>query len=317
MTFLSSSVFNLTLFFFSFFIAGPLPVLSQACKSSCGDLPIRYPFGTGPGCGDPRFQNFVTCKCDSPQGRERLVLTAASGSYTIQWIDYGNHIIYIQDPTISTCSCMQPSRGFALDWSAPFSFPENTVFALLGCSVTASPVFNNSFNNNFKKNNAPLCDVSGGPICSQIYACPAVVGLNLPLYSPASSCCVYSPVDLGPSFDMDLKKLQCESYTAVIDFDYRQLDAAKWKYGIALKYRFSVNNVYPLSCLQCENSNGVCGYVGSYNSFACNCPFGVTTSTDCSFQESFWSHGVKSNNIPRVFTGFIMYLVLELVILLN
>ncbi|XP_031488840.2 wall-associated receptor kinase-like 10 [Nymphaea colorata] len=298
-----------------FFLLFPARVLSQACQKSCGSIPIRYPFGTGPGCGDPRFQNFVTCNCNYEQGRrQELVLKTHSGTYPIQAIDYSNQVIHISDPSMSTCSCMQPSKGFGLDWDAPFSFVDNIVFALLGCSVTASPVFNNSFNSNFTKRNAPLCDASGEPICSQLYACPAVAGLNPPLYSPASSCCVYSPVDLGPSFDMDLDRLQCNSYTSIDNFNYQQLDATKWKYSISLKYKFSVNNAYPLVCMQCEKSNGVCGYTGSYNTFVCNCPAGFNTSTDCLFAESYWGHGFRI--LPQIWTG-IMLLLLGTVIMMD
>ncbi|RXH69853.1 hypothetical protein DVH24_007109 [Malus domestica] len=58
---------------------------------------------------------------------------------------------------------------------------------------------------------------------------------------------------------MDLEKLQCSSYSGFYSFNERESDPNSWKYGIALKYKFSVNNEYPSSCANCERSNGVCG----------------------------------------------------------
>lgn len=112
--------------------------------------------------------------------------------------------------------------------------------------------------------------------------------LNLPI----SSCCVYTPVDLGPSFQMDLEKLQCASYSGIYSFGGQEANPENWEYGIALNYKFNVYNDYPGSCSDCERSNGVCGYnSGAYNSFVCNCLSGVNSTTDCFFETPF--NGVK------------------------
>ncbi|KDP21253.1 hypothetical protein JCGZ_21724 [Jatropha curcas] len=260
--------------FISFIITLPSPISSQACKNSCGNIPIKYPFGTGLGCGDPRFQKYVTC-----DDQEKLSLLTHTGCYPINNIDYTNQVIYISDPSMSTCSCTQPSKGFGLDWDAPFSFQDDTVFTLLDCSTTSSPIFRNSNNGSI----VPQCDRTGAPICSFLYSCQAISRLSLPI----STCCVYTPVDLGPAFEMDLQKLQCSSYSGFYSFNGQEDNPENWKYGIALKYKFNVYNDYPSSCANCERSNGVCGYGGVYNSFVCNCPNGFNTTSDCFFGGSY------------------------------
>ncbi|KAK2636308.1 hypothetical protein Ddye_031100 [Dipteronia dyeriana] len=262
-------------------ISLPFLVSSQTCQRFCGKLPLKYPFGSSSGCGDPRFQNYVNCNQD------KLSLTTHTGCYPVTDIDYSNQVIYVSDPSMSTCACTQPSKGFGLNWDAPFSFHSDNVFTLLDCSVdSSSPIYNNNNNNSSA---VPLCDKNGAPICSFLYSCRAISIINLPI----STCCVYTPVDLGPAFDMDLKKLQCSSYSGFYSFSGQEDNPENWKYGIALKYKFNVYNDYPSSCVTCERSNGACGYAGDYNSFICNCPSGVNTTTDCYFETSF-------NNAPRL-----------------
>ncbi|MBA0798806.1 hypothetical protein Gohar_009364 [Gossypium harknessii] len=255
----------------------PSLVLSQACQRTCGNLPIKFPFGTGPGCGDPRFQQYVTCD------QQKLTLTTHTGNYPITNIDYSNQVIYISDPSMSTCGCSQPSKGFGLDWDAPFSFTDDNVFTLLDCSTTSSPIFRSNSYNVDNSSAVPLCDKQGAPICSYLYSCRAISMLNLPI----STCCIYTPVDLGPSFEFNLPKLQCSSYSAFYSFSGQESNPDNWKYGISLKYKFNVYNDYPNACADCEKSSGACGYTGSYNSFICNCPNGINTTSTCFFVSSF------------------------------
>ncbi|KAL4198595.1 hypothetical protein AMTRI_Chr03g46750 [Amborella trichopoda] len=197
----SSSSLGVFLFFFLALHSFPEKLLAQdqSCKSTCGNIHVQYPFGTGSGCGDLRFSPYLCCDED----KQQLLLTTHSG-----W-----------------------------DWIA-------------------------------------------------LYLCPAVAGIG----SPVSTCCIYSPVNLGPAFDMDLRKLNCNSYAAVYGFDAQRSDPGSWRYGVALKYRFNVENDYPEMCRSCERSNGACAFgVGTYHSFACSCPNGVNTSTDCFFPG--WSTG--------------------------
>ncbi|KAJ4961235.1 hypothetical protein NE237_021145 [Protea cynaroides] len=126
-----------------------------------------------------------------------------------------------------------------------------------------------------------LCDNNlDATICSLLYSCPDISSLNLPL---TSTCCVYTPMDLGLSFEIDLQKLQCNSYTAIYSFNGQESNPESWKYGVGLKSKFNVNNEYPRDCSDCERSNGVCGYKGPYNSFICSWIGGLITNTDCYF----------------------------------
>lgn len=129
------------------------PSHSQVCQRFCGDIQLRYPFGGGPGCGDPRFVKHVTCN------QRQLTFITHTGSYPVTNIDYDNEILYVSDPTMSTCFCTQPSKGFSLDWDAPFSFHDSSVFALLDCSLDSSPMYKGAINGNIT--NVPQCDNTG------------------------------------------------------------------------------------------------------------------------------------------------------------
>ncbi|CAA0834728.1 Putative membrane lipoprotein [Striga hermonthica] len=253
---------------------------SEPCGNKCGSLQIKYPFGTGPGCGDPHFQPYITC---NPQ-QQQLTLSTHTGCYPVTSIDYATQLLRIADPTMSTCTCTRPSRGFGLDWDAPFSFHHSTVFALLDCNnASFSSSSSSSADHHF-----PMCDMEGADICTFLYSCEAVGRLSLPV----SSCCVYAPVDLGPAFEMDLGKLGCGSYSAVYGYNGQQSNPQVWDYGIAINYKFNYANDYPGRCASCEKSNGVCGYdVGPAGTFLCNCPGGVNTSTDCYYGQSWSSTG--------------------------
>lgn len=256
------------------------PAHSQVCQRFCGDIPLRYPFGGGPGCGDPRFTKHVTCN------QKQLTFITHTGSYPVTNIDYNKQILYISDPTMSSCFCTQPSKGFSLDWDAPFSFDDSSVFALLDCSLDSSPIYKGAINGN--TSNVPQCDNAGTTLCSSLYSCQPISQLNVPI----NTCCVYAPVDLGPAFEMDLQKTQCKAYTAIYSFNDQETNPEAWKYGVALKYKFNVKNDYPVYCSNCERSNGACAYTGVYNTFVCNCPSGVNTTTDCYFQNS-WNSGLR------------------------
>ncbi|KAL2519463.1 putative membrane lipoprotein [Abeliophyllum distichum] len=269
-----------SIFLSSFLLIFPCLISSQTCQKSCGKIPIKYPFGTGPGCGDPHFQPYVTCN-----DQQQLTFTTHTGCYPIISIDYNHQIIYITDTSMSTCGCKLPSKGFSLDWNAPFSFSDDTIFALLDCSTSSSPIYKSITDD--KNSTFPLCDSKGDSICSLLYSCEAISRLSLPI----STCCVYTPVDLGPSFEMDLQKLQCTSYSAVYGFNGQEYNPQGWQYGVALKYKFNFDNDYPVICSSCEKSNGVCGY-NNAQQFLCNCPGGLNTTTDCFYGDS-WSHGSK------------------------
>lgn len=279
--------FSISLMFFPSFIS------SQTCQKTCGTQPIKYPFGTGLGCGDPHFQTYVNCNND------QLTFITKTGCYPITSIDYDNQVIYITDPSMSTCSCTQQSKGFSLDWNAPFSFHDDTVFALLDCSISSSPIYKSI--NSEKNSSLPLCDYQGTSVCDHLSSCQAISRLDIPI----STCCVYTPVDLGPSFDMNLEKLQCNSYSGLYGFSGQENNPENWKYGVALKYKFNFNNKYPTMCDQCEKSSGVCGYSGPSNLFSCNCPTGFNTTIEC-FNGQSWSSAFRLLPL-QIITFFAFY----------
>ncbi|CAL9214410.1 unnamed protein product [Arabidopsis halleri] len=286
----SSSSFFFFLFFF-FLLSSH--VSSQACQKTCGQIPIKYPLGTGSGCGDPRFTRYITCDPD----QQTLTLTTHTGCYPISSVDYAKQEIYVTDPSMSTCACTRPSHGFGLDWDAPFSFHDDTVFTLLDCSVDESPVFTPLSNGSGR---VSLCDRQSSSICTFLYSnCRAISLINLQV----STCCVYVPLDLGPSFEMDLNKLKCSSYSGFYNLGPGQESHPEnWNYGIALKYKFNVFDEYPGVCGGCERSNGACGFNTQTSSFVCNCPGGINTTSDC-----FFLYNSASILVPWFSREWVMY----------
>ncbi|KAH7675447.1 Wall-associated receptor kinase galacturonan-binding domain-containing protein [Dioscorea alata] len=288
----NTTIILLLLLFFFITLIIPSPSSSQSCKPFCGPLPLHFPFGSGPGCGHPSFNPHITCN----PSQQSLLFTTISGTYPITSIDYTNHLIFIQDPSMSTCSTSCSSPGFSLNSNAPFSFSDFSFFALLSCSSSSSIITTTT----------TLCDNS--PICTLLSSCPSLSS------SSPSSCCVYTPVTLGPAFQMNLKSMNCNSYTAVYSFNGDETNPAIWKYGIVLKYKFSVDDAYPYSCDSCEQSGGVCGFTISGDSsssssssyrFSCNCNGDMNTTTNCHFPS--WSHAVIFSS-PSSWTGLICWI---------
>ncbi|XP_041005755.1 uncharacterized protein LOC121250645 [Juglans microcarpa x Juglans regia] len=240
------------------------------CKGTCGSVQVKYPFGTGTGCGSPRFQPYVTCKSDEDQ----LVFTTHTGSYPITSISYTTSTLIISPSDMSTCISMrQCSSSLGVDWASPFQLGPST-FILISCTPPTSSL---------TLKGTPICDPSYSHLCASLYTCPAVVSLGLPLFPPTNSCCVYSPANLNGKGELDLRKLKCEGYASVLSLGMYPTDPSQWQYGVALKYVNGVldNNIIDTKCNACEMSGGVCGYAPPSNSFVCICKNGYNTSMDC------------------------------------
>ncbi|KAL2246616.1 UNVERIFIED_CONTAM: hypothetical protein Sindi_2513900 [Sesamum indicum] len=263
-----NSLLPVILFIYLHFIltmTKPTLTLEPACKTRCGTLDVKYPFGTGPGCGSPRFHPYVAC---SPDGTQ-LLLTTHTGSYPITSISYADSTLTISPPCMSNCTSMQPAPPkFGLDWAGPFQLGSST-FILLACSSST-----------IKGN--PICDPSSAYLCPSIYTCPGVVSLGLPLFPPTNSCCVYSPANLNSNVELDIRELKCAGYTSVVSLGDLPTNPGQWLYGVALKYTLGGLDSYNIapSCRACEMSGGVCGYSPPRNYFVCVCANGNTT-TDC------------------------------------
>lgn len=243
--------------------AHPIP-LNGTCHDTCGTIPIKFPFGSGFGCGHPDFARYIKCSSGT------LQFSTGTGVYTISTIDYPSSTVIVTDPFMSTCSSMQNSGSFSLDKASPFTITEDDIFVLLGCSTT-SPVFDL---------NEDLCvSGSGSRICRGLYSCNGVTGIGLPQNAPISTCCVYdSPSGLGSGYALDLPKLQCSSYTSIYGFGDDAGDPTKWEFGISLEYN---DSYYTDTCKDCEASGGLCGFAGLDQSFACICRNGLNTSNNC------------------------------------
>nr|XP_027099307.1 LEAF RUST 10 DISEASE-RESISTANCE LOCUS RECEPTOR-LIKE PROTEIN KINASE-like 2.7 [Coffea arabica] len=238
--------------------------INGTCHDTCGGVPIKFPFGSGFGCGHPHFARYIRCSSGV------LQFTTGTGIYTVSSIDYSSNTILVTDPLMSTCSSMQNSGSFILDRESPFSITTDNVFVLLGCSTT-SPVFDKR---------QDLCDTgSGSNICRGLYSCNAITGIGLVPSAPISTCCVYEPpIPLGSGYGLDLPKLQCSSYSSVIGFGGDEGNPMKWQYGIPLQFNGSY---YTESCKNCEDSGGSCGFSGFNQSFACICKNGMNTTINC------------------------------------
>ncbi|EXB29473.1 hypothetical protein L484_022145 [Morus notabilis] len=269
---------------------------AASCRSMCGSMQVKWPFGTGPGCGSPRFHPYVTCtttttisspspSSSSSTGRkesttETLMLTTHTGHYPITSISYDTYTITLTPPAMSTCSSMQPSpSNFGLDWPGPFQ-PGPSTFILLGCRPPTSSLS--------AANSSPLCDANSH-LCASLCTCPAVVSLGLPILPPTNTCCVYSPANLDDDDELDLKGMKCEGFASVVSLGDYATDPGRWEYGVALKYNGGVleSSVEETKCKSCEMSDGVCGYsTENHNedindSFVCVCKSGFNTTTDC------------------------------------
>ncbi|KAL4184520.1 hypothetical protein AMTRI_Chr10g225980 [Amborella trichopoda] len=257
------------------------PPSRASCLDSCGQIPIKFPLGSSLGCGHPSFSPYIQCL------NKQLLLQTPTGEYPIVWLNYQNATLLVSDPQMSTCATMQNSGSFGLGPSMPFMLDPNDRFALLGCS-SSSPVFDMD---------APLCDTEGSHMCNALYKCEGISGIGLEP-DEVSTCCVYEPIGLGPSRQLNLPGLQCSSYTSVYSYGGDEEDARKWRYGISLKYSVGQNDTYDSSaCEECERSDGACGFGGPTQSFLCVCRNGINTTLNCYGQGYAWS------GTPACWTG--------------
>ncbi|XAR65282.1 hypothetical protein NMG60_11009343 [Bertholletia excelsa] len=256
------------------------------CQDTCGILPVKYPFGTGFGCGHPAFSRYMRCNSGTYE------FSTGTGIYVISSIDYPSNSLIVTDPLMSNCFSMQNSGSFSLDRASPFTLDPSNIFVLLGCSGT-SPVFDQ---------NQDFCDSGSGlHICRGLYSCKGVTGIGLAPNAPISTCCVYDPmIVLGSGLVLDLPKLQCSSYTSVYGYGGDEGDPMKWQFGISLQYN---DSYYSEECKNCEDSGGWCGFAGVEESFACICHSGVNTTNNCFGRGYAWSGTSRSKIQTRISIG--------------
>ncbi|KAG9439093.1 hypothetical protein H6P81_019258 [Aristolochia fimbriata] len=270
----------------------------EYCRDRCGSIPIKYPLGSGLGCGHPELSPYIRCTDDDGGA---LQVDTRSGVYAVTAVDYPSSTLTLADPLMSTCAAMRDSGGFSLDPAAPFRLLPRDRFLLLGCS-TSSPVFDPD---------VPLCDAPSASrhLCRGLYSCRGAPG------DPDSTCCLYvdgsTTVDDG--FSLDLPKLQCASYTSVLGFGDREGDPMKWDYGIALT--FNRDSYATDACDACEASDGTCGFdPANRDSFLCACRNGINTTASCYGQgyawSGSWTPGRQNRKMACVLGIIILWIVL-------
>ncbi|CAJ2677085.1 wall-associated receptor kinase 20-like protein [Trifolium pratense] len=274
---------------------------TTVCHDTCGSIQIKYPFGTGPGCGSPLFNPYITCISNGTL--DQLILKTHTSSYPITSISYTTSTLILTPPCMSTCTTMQTSPNFGLDLTSPFQISSST-FILLSC----------------QRKSSTICDTSFDYLCASIYSCPEVVSLGLPLFPPTNTCCVYTPGNLDGEGELNVKGYDCGGYTSVVSLGDNPTDPTHWVYGVALKYTHGAfDNFVTTKCTSCESSGGICGFAPPGNGFVCVCKGGYNTSLDCSSynqnQDYLWDsvpHPLKSS-FGNVWSPILAGIILSLV----
>lgn len=271
-------------YFMILLLASTPTTSTTVCHDTCGSIQVKYPFGTGPGCGSPLFNPYITCTLN------QLILKTHKTTYPITSISYPTSTLILAPPYMSTCTTMQTSPNFGLDLTSPFQITSST-FILLFCQP-------------FIIKNSPICDTSFDYLCASIYSCPAVLSLGMPLFPPTNTCCVYSPANLDGEGELNLRGSDCGGYTSVVSLGDNPTDPTHWVYGVALKYSHSAfDNFVTPKCTSCESSGGVCGFAAPGNGFACVCEGGFNTSLDCSSNDQNQDYLWESISPPPMSTS--------------
>ncbi|XP_031380577.1 uncharacterized protein LOC116195478 isoform X2 [Punica granatum] len=242
-------------------VAAALP-----CRSSCGEVQIDYPFGIDDGCGTPQLRGWLSCN-----GTSGLFLQTPSGAYKVESIDYQKQRVMVYDPSMSTCSILQPHHDFVMSDVQYAVMPpaDDTVFALLNCSID-SPVLNHY---------RYLCfnDVAGHS-CNELYgACNAFRLFHMSSNTTAPACCFtrYSTVRF-----MSMNMLDCTHYTTVVGAageGLRSIGPTDWVYGIGLSYAVPPG----LGCERCKKSGGACGFDTDSGAEMCLCSSTMNATREC------------------------------------
>ncbi|GLU15493.1 hypothetical protein SLE2022_319770 [Rubroshorea leprosula] len=242
---------------------------ANPCRTSCGGIPINYPFGIDDGCGSPYYRHMLVCS-----DQDSLELRTPSGRYAVRSISYSDPHILVSDPYMWNCQDREnfrPTRPFSLDTSTHFSLSSQNDYLFFNCSednviVEPRPIFCERFPDRCDSS----CD-SSNYLCRHLPECSAALGGR-------ASCCSYYP-KATESLRLMLK--YCASYTSIYwrnvgtneNSPYNQVP----EYGIRVDFDIPVTT----RCLQCQDPNkgsGICGFDTDTQDFLCLCNRGNVTS---------------------------------------
>ncbi|KAL6553462.1 hypothetical protein OROGR_007304 [Orobanche gracilis] len=129
---LTSSTLSFSILYFTLNLLTLTQAKTSQCRTSCGQIPINYPFGVDDGCGSPYYRHILLC---SESGQ--LQLRTPSGRYPIQNISYSDPHIIVTDPFMWVCqdgNDFRPVRPFSLDTSTRFRMSPQNDYLFFNCS---------------------------------------------------------------------------------------------------------------------------------------------------------------------------------------
>ncbi|KVH99773.1 uncharacterized protein LOC112519400 [Cynara cardunculus var. scolymus] len=264
--------------FLLLFPLGCFPVSLPLCRNSCGRIHIDYPFAIDDGCGSPLYRNMFNCSTtfastsNTSTSTSTATATATatdlffqtpSGSYKVETIDYASKSLTIYDPSMSTCTILQPHHDFLMSDLQFAIIPPSpdTIFALLNCSLD-SPILNH-----YKS----LC-FDNYHSCDDLYASCTSFKIFQMLSNNTPPCCFTSYTTLK---FMSINILDCTHYTSFYDADKlnKPLD---WSYGIKLSYGLA-----DTGCDGCRRSGGTCGFDVETQGLLCICSPTLNSTREC------------------------------------
>ncbi|KAH9295941.1 hypothetical protein KI387_039529, partial [Taxus chinensis] len=171
---------------------------------------------------------------------QKLHLRTSSGLFEVQGLDYNTQTMIISDPSMSTCSSLNPitHQHFSVDSLLPPT-PNNTIL-LFDCPLAIA--------------SSGLCNLNLPRFSSEFChkRCEQGVMDHEQGSSSSLACCATDFERLGKR---SLGELQCKFYANV----YGGMEGSKWGYGIRLSFSLPDHIPDNTLCDECYKLNGDCG----------------------------------------------------------